>query len=101
MMADDAQIPRERLPIPLFDGVVLAARAADGLMYLAVRDHCTVLNLAPSSQLRAMRADERLHLASFRFRIGRQLRTLERLLLDGGLLWLVTIRPPRDNPQAA
>lgn len=30
MTADDAQIPREQLPVPLFDGVALAARAADG-----------------------------------------------------------------------
>lgn len=101
MTADDAQIPREQLPIPLFDGVVLAARAANGQIYLAVNDLCTVLNLASSSQLRAMRADERLHLASFRFRIGRQVRTLECLLLDDVPLWLVKIRPPRGNPQAA
>lgn len=98
MTADDAQIPREQLPVPLFDGVVLAAR---GRWSEAVNVRCTVLNLASSSQLRAMRADERLRLASFRFRIGRQVRTLERLLLDDVPLWLVKIRPPRGNPQAA
>lgn len=48
-----------------------------------------------------MRADERLHLALFRFRIGRQVRTPERLLLDDVPLWLVNIRPPRGNSQAA
>lgn len=101
MTADDAQIPREQLPVLLFDGVVLAARAANGQISLAVNDLCTVLNLASSSQLRAMRADERLHLASFRFRIGRQVRTLERLPLDDVPLWLVKIRPPRGNLQAA
>jgi hypothetical protein len=98
---DDAQLPREQLPITLFDGVALAVRAADGHIYLVVRDLCATLDLIPSSQLRAIRADERLHLAAFRLRIGHQVRTLECLMLDDIPLWLVKVRPPRDNPQAA
>jgi hypothetical protein len=101
MSLDEAHIPREQLPIPLFDGVVLAARAATGHIYLVVHDLCTVLELIPSSQLRAIRADERLHLKPFRLRIGRQVRTLDCLLLDDIPLWLVKVRPPRGNVQAA
>jgi hypothetical protein len=101
MEADAAQLPREQLPITLFDGVVLAVRAADGHIYLTVRDLCTVLELIPSSQLRAIRADDRLHLVAFRLRIGNQVRTQECLLLDDVPLWLVKVRPPRGRPQAA
>lgn len=100
MEPDAAQIPSEQLPITLFDGVVLAVRAADGQIALVVRDLCTVLGLAPSSQLRAIRADERLHLSAFRLRIGRQVRTLDCLLLDDIPLWLIKVRPPRNDPQA-
>jgi len=101
MDRDESQLPREQLPITLFDGVVLAVRAADGHIYLVVRDLCATLDLIPSSQLRAIRADERLHLASFRLRIGRQVRTLECLQLDDVPLWLVKVRPPRGNAHAA
>jgi hypothetical protein len=101
MEPDDAQIPREQLPITLFDGVVLSVRASDGHIHLAVRDLCAALNLILSSQLRTIRADERLHLTSFRLRIGRQVRSMDCLLLDDIPLWLVKIRPPRDNAHAA
>jgi hypothetical protein len=101
MESDEAQIPREQLPIALFEGVVLAVRAADGHIYLVVRDLCTTLDLIVSSQLRAIRADERLHLVPFRLRIDRQVRTLECLLLDDIPLWLIKVRPLRGNTQAA
>jgi len=101
MERDDAQLPREQLPITLFEGVVLAVRAADGHIYLVVRDLCTTLDLIPSSQLRAIRADNRLHLLPFRLRIGRQVRTQECLLLDDIPLWLIKVSPPRDNAHAA
>lgn len=100
MDTEEAYIPREQLPITLFDGVVLAVRAADGEVYLVVRDLCTTLDLVPSSQLRAIRADDRLHLTAFRLRIGRQIRTLDCLLLDDIPLWLIKVRPPRNNTQA-
>jgi hypothetical protein len=80
---------------------VLAVRAADGQIYLVVQDLCAALGLIPSSQLRAMRADERLHLAPFRLRVGRQVRTLECLLLDDIPLWLLKLRPRRGNEEAA
>lgn len=101
MDPETALIPDEQLPITLFDGVVLAVRATDGQISLVVRDLCSVLGLTPSSQLRAIRADDRLHLATFRLRIGRQVRTLDCLLLDDIPLWLIKVRPPRGNPDAA
>lgn len=100
MESDSIQHPREQLPVTLFDGVVLAVRSSDGHIYLVVRDLCTVLELIPSSQLRAIRADDRMHLVSFRLRIGNQVRTQECLLLDDMPLWLVKVRPPRGNVQA-
>jgi len=101
MTPDDAQIPREQLPIALFDGAVLAVRAADGAIYLVVADLCAALQLNLSAHLRAIRADARLHLAPFRLRIGHQVRTQECLLLDDIPLWLLKIRPPRGNAHAA
>lgn len=101
MEPEAAQHPREQLPVTLFDGVVLAVRSDDGHIYLVVRDLCTALELIPSSQLRAIRADDRMHLVSFRLRIGNQVRTQECLLLDDVPLWLVKVRPPRSNAQAA
>jgi hypothetical protein len=98
---DAPLIPREQLPISLFDGAALAVRAADGTIYLVVQDLCIALGLIPSSQLRAIRADERLHLAAFRLRIGNQVRTLDCLQLDDIPLWLIKVRPPRSNAQAA
>ncbi len=100
-MDETPRIPTEQLPITLFDGVVLAVRSDDGHIYLVIRDICTALDLVPSSQIRAIRADERLHLLPFRLRIGNQVRTQECLLLDDIPLWLVKVRPPRTNPAAA
>ena len=100
MDRDDTHIPREQLPIKQSDGAVLAVRAADGSIFLVVQDLCTVVGLTTSSQLRAIRADERLHLAAFRLRIGNQVRTLDCLLLDDIPLWLINVRPRRDNVQA-
>lgn len=101
MEPDTPQIPREQLPITLFDGVVLAVRSDEGHIYLVVRDLCTVLGLVPSSQLRTIRADARLHLVSFRLRLGNQVQTRECLLLDDVPLWLLVVRPPRNDAAAA
>ena len=53
-------VVRERLPITIFDTVVLAIRGDDGLIYLALSDICGIVNLAPSSQLRRIRNNEDL-----------------------------------------
>lgn len=75
--------PHEQLPIPLFDGVVLAARAGDGLIFLDLRDLCATLGLDASAQRRRIMAGDELHLAQFRVTLdGQQLRTRDFLLLE-------------------
>jgi hypothetical protein len=59
---DVPRIPvRERLPVPFFDQVVLAVRAPDGLISLAVKDRCTIVELVPAAQVRRIRAHEDLN----------------------------------------
>ena len=58
--------PLEQLPIPLFDGVVLAVRGKDGRIFLSLRDLCDVLGLEVSGQRRRIRRTDRLTLLSFR-----------------------------------
>ena len=58
--------PVEQLPIPLFDGVVLAARTHDGAIYLALRDLCAIFGIALRAQQRRIRANEALHLMPLR-----------------------------------
>lgn len=93
MAADvPAPRPREQLPIPLFDSAVLAARAADGRIFLSLRDLCTVLGLVLSGQRRRIRSNSRLTLLSFRVVIQGQLRNADFLLLDDVPLWLLTVQ---------
>lgn len=54
------EIPRETLAVTLFGTPTLAARAARGLIYLAVRDLCATVGLNRASQMRRLRADEDL-----------------------------------------
>jgi hypothetical protein len=92
--------PREQLPIALFDGVVLAARADDGRIYLSLRDLCEALGLRLSGQRRRILADESLHLTSFRVQTGGQFRTLDFLLLEDVPVWLLGVQLARVNAQA-
>lgn len=93
MAADvPAPRPREQLPIPLFDSAVLAARAADGRIFLSLRDLCTVLGLVLSGQRRRIRSNSRLTLLPFRVVIQGQLRSADFLLLDDVPLWLLTVQ---------
>jgi hypothetical protein len=48
-------MPAEQLPITLFDAVVLAVRAEDGTISLAIRDVCQALAIDFSTQLRRIR----------------------------------------------
>lgn len=92
--------PQEQLPVPLFDGVVLAVRAADGRIYLDLRDLCATLGLDPSSQRRRIQASEELHLASFRVTIDQQqLRTRDFLLLEDVPIWLLSVQQRRVAPE--
>jgi hypothetical protein len=91
--------PAEQLPVPLFDGVVLAVRAQDGLIYLGLRDLCETLSLSLSAQRRRIVANDSLHLRQFRVPVGNQLRTLDCLLLDDLALWLMSIQERRVAPE--
>jgi hypothetical protein len=53
--ASNLRVPVEQLPITLFDAVVLAVRAEDGAISLAIRDVCQALAIDFSTQLRRIR----------------------------------------------
>ncbi|PDW02128.1 phage antirepressor N-terminal domain-containing protein [Candidatus Viridilinea mediisalina] len=93
-----APLPHEQLPIPLFDGVVLAVRSGDGLIFLDLRDLCATLGLDVASQRRRIQATDTLRLAPFRVSVGeKQMRTRDFLLLDDVPLWLLSVQQRRVN----
>jgi hypothetical protein len=71
MLDEDSVIgtPSEQLPITLFDAVVLAVRAEDGTISLAIRDMCQALAIDVSTQLRRIRAHSVLSEGVARFRV--------------------------------
>jgi len=85
----------EQLPITLFDSVVLAARTADGTIWLVLRDLCAALGLALEAQRRRIRANDLLHLSQLRLREGNQLRMLDVLQLDDVPVWLIGVQTQR------
>jgi P22_AR N-terminal domain/ORF6C domain len=87
--------PVEQLPVPLFDGVVLAVRDRESNIYLGLRDLCMTLSLDVSSQRRRIVANESLHLKPFRVLLDRQFRSMDFLLLDDLSLWLLGIQERR------
>jgi hypothetical protein len=94
-MSDTPQLPpqpREQLPVPFFDGVVLAVRDHDGRIYLDLRDICEALSLDISSQRRRILANGELHLTQFRVAIDRQMRTRDFLLLEDVPVWILSVR---------
>lgn len=62
-------IPSETLVVTFFEHPCLAARSADGTIYVSVRDLCDAVGLRVHSQLRRLRADEDLGTGLQRFRI--------------------------------
>jgi transcriptional regulator with XRE-family HTH domain len=94
-LAQTARVPTEQLPITLFDGIVLAARADDGLIWLVLRDLCTTLHLSLAAQRRRINDDKDLHLTQLRIRGARQVRTLDALLLDDIPVWLIRMQRER------
>ncbi|GAC1552882.1 MAG: hypothetical protein NVS2B7_28860 [Herpetosiphon sp.] len=63
------EVPIETLAVTFFEQPVLAARSADGTIYLSIRDLCTAVGLSLPSQLRRLRADEDLQAGLHRFRV--------------------------------
>jgi hypothetical protein len=94
-----ASRPREQLPVPLFDGVVLAVRAGDSRIYLDLLDLCSTLGLDPSSQRRRIQASEELHLIQFRVTVELQMRTRDFLLLEDVPVWLLSVQQRRVAPE--
>lgn len=92
--------PREQLPITLFEGVVLAVRGDNGLIYIGLRDLCAVLGLNHSAQRRRILLDEALHLTQFRVQSGGQFRTLDFLLLEDIPVWLLGVQEGRVGEEA-
>jgi hypothetical protein len=92
--------PREQLPITLFEGVVLAVRGDNGLIYVGLRDLCAVLGLNHSAQRRRILLDEALHLTQFRVQTGGQFRALDFLLLEDIPVWLMGVQEGRVGEQA-
>ena len=66
----------EALPVTLLESPVLAARAADGSIYLSIRDICQALAISLTSQRRRLQAHPVLREGLARFRVptpgGRQ-----------------------------
>ncbi len=92
--------PREQLPVPLFDGVVLAVRGGDSRIYLDLRDLCGTLGLDLSSQRRRIQASEDLHLTQFRVTVDQQqMRTRDFLLLEDVPVWLLSVQQRRVAPE--
>ncbi|MBC8074477.1 MAG: hypothetical protein H7Y32_00250, partial [Chloroflexales bacterium] len=96
----DLGTAHEQLPITLFDRAVLAVRASDGRIWLAFADLCGALELAADAQRRRARANEALHLRSFRVRLGAQVRELECLLLEDVPVWILTVQTGRVGAAA-
>ncbi len=97
---DVPHIPvHERLPVTFVDQVVLAVRAPDGLIYLAVKDLCTIVELVPAAQVRRIRAHENLNegLVQADIDTGYGVKAQYFLQLDRCPLWFVTVNTRRTK----
>src|SRR5690349_12498030 len=91
--------PVEALPVTVLEAAVLAARAADGSIYLSIRDVCQALAISLTSQRRRLQAHPVLREGLARFRVptpgGRQVQDF--LLLEHVPTWLVMINTARSG----
>lgn len=93
--------PIETLAVTFFDLPVLAARAPDGRIYLAIRDLCTSVGLSRESQMRRLRADPDLSLGlqTFRIQTAGGAQPQEFLLLEHVPLWISGITRRKATPE--
>jgi len=93
----DLHAPAEQLPITLFDAVVLAVRADDGTISLAIRDVCQALAIDFSTQLRRIRNQSVLAegLARFRIATAGGVQAQDFLELERVPTWLLMINAAR------
>jgi hypothetical protein len=91
--------PAETLPVTLLEAAVLAARGADGSIYVSIRDVCQALAISLTSQRRRLQNHPVLREGLTRFRVrtpgGRQEQDF--LLLEHIPTWLVMINTSRAN----
>lgn len=93
--------PIETLIVTFFELPVLAARAPDGRIYLAIRDLCDAIGINRESQMRRLRADPDLSLGLQTLRVetagGRQ--PQEFLLLEYVPLWVTGVTRRKSSPE--
>ena len=96
-----AETPRESLAITIFNMPTLAARATDGLIYLAIRDLCAAVGLSRQSQMRRLRADEDLRegIKTFRIATPAGMREQEFLQLELVPLWITSVSRRKAEPE--
>src|SRR5215213_10160213 len=96
-----AETPREALAITIFNMPTLAARATDGLIYLAIRDLCNAVGLSRQSQMRRLRADEDLRegIKTFRIATPAGMREQEFLQLELVPLWITSVSRRKAEPE--
>ena len=91
--------PVETLPVTLLESPVLAARGADGSIYLSIRDVCQALAISLTSQRRRLQNHPVLREGLTQFRVptpgGRQVQDF--LLLEHVPTWLVMINTARSS----
>jgi len=94
-------VVRERLPVTLFEQVVLAIRGDDGLIYVALSDICAIVSLAAWSQLRRIRANEDLADGLVRAEVdtGYGIKAQYFLQLDLYPVWLLGVNTRKTQPQ--
>lgn len=92
--------PIETLVVTFFDLPVLAARAPDGRVFLAIRDLCTSVGINRESQMRRLRADPDLSigLQTFRMQTAGGPQPQEFLLLEHIPLWISGVTRRKATP---
>lgn len=92
-MDESVSTPVEQVPIELFGGVVLAVRAADASLWLAVQDLAVTVDIDARSQRRRIQTNVLLkrYARLFSIRAGSRQQAQLFLQLEGAGLWLMTI----------
>jgi len=95
-----AERPVEQVVVTFFDLPCLAVRAANGAIYLAIRDLCDALGVQLSAQLRRIRSHTQLRkgLRPFRVTTAGGFQDQEFLHLQITATWLLMINSARTAP---
>lgn len=93
--------PTETLIVTFFELPVLAARAPDGRIFLAIRDLCAAVGLSRESQMRRLRADPDLSvgLQTFRVQTAGGAQPQDFLLLEHVPLWVSGVTRRKATPE--